>query len=267
MTSPKEKISWQEIIVGIFSNITGGMSRPWKIVWFFLVTIVLLAVGTTYLLQDALMEAYQKRPLSEEAARVQAENERRIAFINDSIRQEEEKRKAAAAFNARREIETHALNTKYSMEHCIGVNYYSIHNGGETITVDGKWELEVYLSTEPYLEVDFPDNEDDGGDIRGPKNTIWRGWAWLNNEALQSEIPVYIPDVSKFPGLYVGRAKPYLEQAGIKSTVVMLVENQGTDFLFVSFNFDVINPHEVNGGIAMLSRKMYDFQRFVKERI
>lgn len=264
MSSPEDKNSITNKIVGIFGQWGKEMPQLWKNLLVFFITVMFCTTASVYVLKDLIRDLVYERPLTSAEAKVKAANERRIQEINDSIAKEKSAQQAAAAFQARQEMEIEAIRTKLSMEHCIGVNFYSIHNGGETIQVDGKWHLEVYLSTEPELETDFPDLQDDSPQIYPRISNMFRGWAWLNNEALKNQVPIYIPDVSKFPGLYNNRAKSYLDASGIKSTMVMLVENRGNEFLFVSFNFDVVNPHELNPD---WQSKIYHFRRFVRNRI
>lgn len=254
----KKETVWLKLL-DIFQMAFKNVPSTIKTILVIVVTVFAMFTVFMWIFKHEIKEIIYQRPITEKEAKIIAENERRVNEINDSIALVRSAEKAKLASQYRREIQEEAVRVKYRLKNCIGVNYYSIHNGGETINVDGKWELDVYISTEIFIEDDYPEEDDDD-----ENKYIYRGWAWLNNEALQKETPIFIPDVTQEPELYLGRSKFYLNQGGIKSCMVMLVENIGKEFLFVSFNFNITQP-EVNN--ENLFRTMYNFRRFVKQRV
>ena len=155
------------------------------------------------------------------------------------------------------EIRFEAFRLEKHLENCIAVNWWTMHNGGETPKSDGKWYLEVYISSRQKNYNDFKPNID--------KNLppIYDGFRWLAIE-LQKSKWQYFDDITKYPDFYVGEAKTHMDISGVKSTIGAFVVNKGKIWHYVTFDFDTEYPMDASGD---LYKHIDEFKDFVKERI
>ncbi len=244
-------------LIGIFSH--GFKSVPPALKSLLVVVIVFFTMIMIFLMtfRVEVKEIFEEQPLTVKEAEIMLDNERMMQRLRDSIEEANAIKRLKKVAKYRGEIDDESTKYKYLiLNNCIGVNYYSIHNGGSPLEMNGNWELDVYVSTESSIEEDY---SEDGGN---PK--LYKGWENINLKAVTTETSVYVPDVTKESMVYFGMSKEYLKQGNIKSFIILMVESRKNEALFVSFNFDVVDPHLKNEN---LTKSVYDFKRFVKSRI
>jgi hypothetical protein len=153
----------------------------------------------------------------------------------------------------REQIQFKAFQLEKSLHSCVAVNYWSIHNGGETLDVDGRWYLEVYISSRQSNEEDFRDPP-----------PIFPGLRWLGKRTEDLGL-VYIEDVRKYPELYQGKTKQQLDVAGVKSFIAIFIKNKaGKERLYASIDFNVYDGLLINPNLFY---EVANLKRFILQRI
>lgn len=253
--SNNETKDWKVLVLDFLKFLFGGMSQWIKNMFVFLLLLLFFAS----LMMDKILNFIFKPPTQAQIDAMVKEK-LRIDSTYESAKLSMDSAKAAKAFNFYRILAVDSYAIKESMPNCVGVNYYGVHNGGKTIIPNGDWVIESYSSTEKIFINTF--RKIDRNDPA--KEEIWEGLIWLNNQALNQKTALYIEDVSKYSELNIGQTKSYFLDRGVKSTIVMLVKNIGSEFFFVSFDFDIVNPLEKNPTLFL---KIREYQQMIKNNL
>lgn len=185
----------------------------------------------------------------EEAAKLQFKKDSIAKSKNDSLQV------VLSQINMRHrdQIQFKTFQMERSLENCLAVNYWSVHNGGETLDVDGRWYLEVYISSRQANEEDFRDPP-----------PIFPGFRWLAKE-IESRGIFYVEDVRNYPELYTGKAKEQLDIGGVKSFIGVFIKNdKGKERLYATIDFDVYDAMATNPAIFF---EVANLKRYILQRI
>jgi len=197
------------------------------------------------------LDAKEEALLTKQQLDIQVKNRLQIERALDSVKVLNATKEAEIAEKNRKDILTLFIRTKYQLPHVETLSYWSMHNGGETMNVESRRYLEVYISSDDEVENRW----------RKPE-PIPRGVQWLSLEALNK--PYFlIKDVSNADDLYKGETKILLNQRGVKSVLVLFIKNVGTDFYYVSIDFSVPKPTTY---IPDIISKGMEIKRFVQRK-
>jgi len=156
-----------------------------------------------------------------------------------------------AAARAFKNIELAAHQAVESLEHCIGANYYVIHDSGRDLLQVHDWYLTVLRSTSFKVGMDYAEPV-----------LVNEGFRYINEQA-RDKMFFYLPDAeanTKIKGIDAD----YMKLMGIKSCALFLVKNEGHVYHMVSLNFDLTNPKTINKNIR---KTLADFKRAVLQNI
>lgn len=171
---------------------------------------------------------------------------------SDKKLEEEIKRiKNEFAEKAFKNIEQAAHHAVESLEHCIGANYYVIHDSGGDLRDTDKWYLAVLRSTSFAVGTDY-----------AQPIIVNNGFRWFN-ENIRDRMFYYVSNAEKEKNLE-GIDGDYCKTMGIKSFAGALVKNEGHVYHIVSLNFDIIEPKKVNPDIRKI---IFEFKRSVLTNI
>lgn len=189
--------------------------------------------------------------LSKEQLDLEVENKLRFERALDSVKKANAAKEAITAERNRKEILSLFIRTKYTMPNVESVSYWSMHNGGDNLDVESRRYLEVFISSDDEIENRWSK----------PK-PIPSGVHWLTQESINK--PYFLVNsVSAEHRLYKGQTKMLLNRRGVKSVIVLFIKNVGTDFYFISIDFDKENPLDY---IPNLLNKALDLRDFVERK-
>ena len=255
--SPKEELT------NTYSSGFKRMSQRLQNILIFIVTMTICTGFIIWIMGNKISYSVKEGNIptimTHDETKIEAVNQAGVKAFLDSIQFIEDQRRANQNMIGLIEIHREVERLAKEIPGNVGVNYYGVHNGGDVIHADGKWVMEIYATSNLQLEKDF-----------GPKiapeqqELIYKGFAYLNAEAVRLQVPLIINDLTIEKEIYIGEAKAYLQQECIKSCALMLVKNIGKEYIFVSINFDHINPEQKN---SMIKSYMYNLKRFVNNRI
>jgi len=199
-------------------------------------TVVLIGIFLYFIFKTELLDKFLKAKSNKAEEKLKNEIER----VKDEF--------AERAF---KNIESAAHHSVESLEHCIGANYYVIHDSGEDLRNVEKWYLAVLRSTSFAIGTDYQEPV-----------LINSGFRWLNEQA-RDKMFIYVPDAENEPNLK-GIDGEYMSTMGIKSCALCLVKNETKVYHLVSLNFDVVNPKKINPN---LRKTIFEFKRSVLSNI
>lgn len=210
----------------------------WQIFTIVLIVVLLYFIIKSELIDKLLKSKKENKKLEIESEKIESQTKLEIEIkrIKDEFLQK--------AFKS---IEAAAHHAVESLEHCIGANYYVIHDSGNDLKNVDDWYLAVLRSTSFAV----------GTDYEKPV-LIGNGFRWLNEQA-RDKVFFYVPDTFNEENLS-GIEGDYLKAMDIKSCAICLVKNEKSVYHFVSLNFDMVQPKKLN---TNLRKVLFEFKRTV----
>lgn len=172
--------------------------------------------------------------------------------VSDSKTKDEiERIKDEFVERAFRNIEVFSHHAVENLEHCIGANYYVIHDSGNDLKHVKDWYLAVIRSTSFEVGIDYADPV-----------LVNNGFRWFN-ENVRDKLFFCVDDAYNNENLK-GIDGDYCMAMGIKSFAGCLVKNEGNVYHMISLNFDKENPKDYN---PELRKVIFEFKRSVLSNI
>ena len=193
------------------------------------------------------------RLITEDEATVNGLNQILTKKKYDSLVKTIERKENDKNDNYKNDISRACVRLQESLNNCIHVTYWKVHNNGQPIDIESKAYFMVMLSSSDNLELDYKkDQELPEGYFNFAKEVVSR--------------PLYLVDDVRTNGAiyYDADTKSRLELMGTVSMMGASVKRTKYEWLIVTFSFSKIYPESFNPNLKIT---LLDFRRYVQKRL